>query len=144
MKMTRPWLFLLVLAGAWWAILPGDAIAKCALAEYVVTGSLDLPQEVKRVGMSVFLDDQRTSSLVQFEAPVVHFELSVLFNTLASQIVIFSHDCSRKPRHLELVVTDGERMTFRIRLPKKDFSIEEQAWPLYRIDLGHIRLRVPS
>jgi hypothetical protein len=134
----------LVLAGAGWAALPGNAIAKCPLAEYVVTGTLDLPQEVKRVGIPVFLDEAVTSPLVQFEGPVVHFALPVRFSTFLRLYLFGHHDCSRRPRHVELVVTDGERMTSRRRFSEKDFAIEDESDFYHRINLGHIKLRAPG
>lgn len=108
-----------------------------------MTGSLDLPQEIKRVGVSVFLDGQETSPLVQFETPAVNFEVSVSFYTVRSQVNIFGDNCARRPRHLELVITDAERVTFRIRLSENDFSIPDTTKPR-RINVGHIKLRSPT
>jgi len=121
-----------------------DAFAKCPVEKYVVTGGLEVPEAIKRVGVSVFLDEQQTSPLVQFELPATRFEVSLDFYTLVRhRFVIFGDDCSRKPRQLELVVTDGERVTFRRQLSEKDFSITGEP-TLRRIDLGHIRFRPPS
>jgi hypothetical protein len=121
-----------------------DAIAKCPVETYVVIGSLDLLDESKRVGASVFLDAQHASPLARFEPPVTHFEIPVRFDTLVrGPFLIFGHDCSRKPRELELVITDGEHVVFRRQLSVKDLSIVEETRPR-RIELGHIRLRPPA
>lgn len=144
MKSAKLLVFLLVLTGFAWLSTTRDAIAKCPIETYVVTGGLDLPEGIKRVGVSVFLDEQQTSRLVQFELPVSRFEVSVVFATLVqSRFVILGDDCSRKPRQLELLVTDGKRVTFRKQFSEKDFAITDGSTPR-RINLGNIRFRAPS
>jgi len=91
----------------------------------------------------VFLDDQEYSAVTHLEPSRAAFEVEVAFYTRGRDFFFFSHDCTRMPSVVEVIVTDGEHMTFRKRMYRTDFSIIERTRPR-RIDLGHVRLGPPT
>lgn len=142
--MARLFVYLACLAGSVCAVPAREALAKCITATYVVTGSLDVPADIRRVGVSVFLDDYQESRLVYLETPAAQFEIPVRYDTYSGQrFFIFGDECLRTPRQVEVVITDGEHLVFRKRFSEKEISKTDASDPR-RIDLGHIRLRPPA
>jgi len=137
-------MFVCAMTGMALTAIPVDASAKCPVATAVVTGSLDLPREMDRVAVGVFLDNFESGRLVWLESPAVTFEVPVRYYTLAGPVFLpfVGHDCSRQPSTVELVVTDGEQLIRRRRMSWRQFSLSRiGASGDVRIDLGQISFR---
>ena len=61
-------MFVCAMTGMALTAIPVDASAKCPVATAVVTGSLDLPREMDRVAVGVFLDNFESGRLVWLDS----------------------------------------------------------------------------